>query len=388
MAFKDVYINSVGAYLPNEPISNANIESYLDTLGDKPLKKLVLNANGIEHRYYALNDKGEPTHLTEDLAYYAAMEAIELAPDIGIGDIDLMSFGTANSDLILPSLSHQLHALFGERTQMGPIELLPTTGVCLAGITSLRGAFSLLRNGERSCAIVGGAERPSIAFRKSHYLEEQKNQKENSKEMGHTYSFGQTQFLRWMLSDGGGATVLSTEPNSRGLTLKIDWVEMVSFSNETPLCMWLGAGITDYTVKDTWWSHDSFNQSAQKGALTLRQDAYVLADNILKKGEEGLKALVDRGRVNPEEISWILPHLSSFAFQDEFMESLKRLGFSSPEEKWFTNLKTKGNTGSAAIFIMLEEAFNSGLFKAGDKILLIIPESAHFNYGYVQLTCV
>ena len=53
----------------------------------------------------------------------------------------------------------------------------------------------------------------------------------------------------------------------------------------------------------------------------------------------------------------------------------------------FTNLKTKGNTGSAAIFIMLEEAFNNGLFKPGDKILLVVPESARFNYGYIQLTC-
>ena len=387
MTLKDVYINSVGAYLPNEPVSNSNIEKYLDTVGDQPLKKLVLGANGIEYRYYALNDQGEPTHLTEDLAYYAAMEALELAPDVDLSDIDLMSFGTANGDIILPSLSHQLHALMGSRAQMGQVELLPTTGVCLAGITGMRAAYSLLRTGERNCALVGGAERPSVVFRKANYVDEQKHQRDNIRDQGSNYSFGQTQFLRWMLSDGAGACVLSTKPNSRGLTLKIDWMEMISYSHETPLCMWAGAGVPDYKVRDTWFAQESLAHSAQKGMLTLRQDANVLAKYILKKGEEGLKTLIERGQLVPDEVRWLLPHLSSFAFKDEFMQMARALNIQSLEEKWFTNLKTKGNTGSAAIFIMLEEAFNNGLFKPGDKILLVVPESARFNYGYIQLTC-
>jgi 3-oxoacyl-[acyl-carrier-protein] synthase-3 len=59
-----------------------------------------------------------------------------------------------------------------------------------------------------------------------------------------------------------------------------------------------------------------------------------------------------------------------------------------PEEKWFTNLHTKGNTGAASIFIMLEEAFNSGKFKPGGRILLMVPESGRFSVSFVHLTCV
>lgn len=59
-----------------------------------------------------------------------------------------------------------------------------------------------------------------------------------------------------------------------------------------------------------------------------------------------------------------------------------------PEEKWFTNLATKGNTGAASIFVMLEEAFNGGRFSPGDRILLMVPESGRFSVAFVHLTCV
>jgi 3-oxoacyl-[acyl-carrier-protein] synthase-3 len=59
-----------------------------------------------------------------------------------------------------------------------------------------------------------------------------------------------------------------------------------------------------------------------------------------------------------------------------------------PEAKWFTNLRTKGNTGAASIFIMLEEAFNGGRFSPGDRILLMVPESGRFSVSFVHLTCV
>ncbi len=59
-----------------------------------------------------------------------------------------------------------------------------------------------------------------------------------------------------------------------------------------------------------------------------------------------------------------------------------------PEEKWFSNLYTKGNTGAASIFIMLEEAFSTGRFKKGDVVLLMVPESGRFQVGFAKLRVV
>jgi 3-oxoacyl-[acyl-carrier-protein] synthase-3 len=67
---------------------------------------------------------------------------------------------------------------------------------------------------------------------------------------------------------------------------------------------------------------------------------------------------------------------------------LENIGFLIPYEKWFTNLTTKGNTGSASIYIMLEELFNGGTLKIGEKILCFIPESGRFSSAFMLLEVV
>jgi 3-oxoacyl-[acyl-carrier-protein] synthase-3 len=69
-------------------------------------------------------------------------------------------------------------------------------------------------------------------------------------------------------------------------------------------------------------------------------------------------------------------------------DRMGEIGFSIPLERWFSNLATKGNTGSASIYIMLEELFHSGRLKRGDTILCMIPESGRFSVAYMHLTVV
>ena len=47
-------------------------------------------------------------------------------------------------------------------------------------------------------------------------------------------------FLRFMLSDGASAVLLQDNPGN-GKALKVEWVEMTSFANELPTCMFMGA---------------------------------------------------------------------------------------------------------------------------------------------------
>jgi 3-oxoacyl-[acyl-carrier-protein] synthase-3 len=59
-----------------------------------------------------------------------------------------------------------------------------------------------------------------------------------------------------------------------------------------------------------------------------------------------------------------------------------------PEERWYTNLHERGNTGAASIFVMLAEAMATGRFAPGDRILLVVPESGRFSLAFAHLTCV
>ena len=89
-----------------------------------------------------------------------------------------------------------------------------------------------------------------------------------------------------------------------------------------------------------------------------------------------------------EDIDWFLPHYSSDYFRKPLMEGLAKVGLDIPEEKWFTNLPHKGNTGSASFYIILEELLSSGKLKPGHRLLLFIPESGRFSHCFMQLTVV
>lgn len=61
-------------------------------------------------------------------------------------------------------------------------------------------------------------------------------------------------------------------------------------------------------------------------------------------------------------------------------------GIPLTKEKWFTNLTSVGNIGSAAIYVALEELIRTKEMTQGQKILLLVPESGRFSYGSVLLT--
>ena len=102
--------------------------------------------------------------------------------------------------------------------------------------------------------------------------------------------------------------------------------------------------------------------------------------------DKGLAPIVKKRNLKADEVDWLLPHYSSDVFRSQFKEGLENIDFDIPFEKWFTNLTTKGNTGSASIYVMLEELFKSGKLEKGQKVLCFIPESGRFSVAYMMLT--
>ena len=98
--------------------------------------------------------------------------------------------------------------------------------------------------------------------------------------------------------------------------------------------------------------------------------------------------LAESGKLNPGRLDWLVVHYSSQVFLDEAYELACRSGFEIPRERWFTNLRSKGNVGSASIFVLLEELLYSGRLEPGQKIFCLVPESGRFLFGYMLLTVV
>ena len=69
---EEVYIISSGIFLPNEPISNNEMEDYLGRINGKnsPVKDRILRQNGIKNRYYALDKAQKIAHSNAQLAVH------------------------------------------------------------------------------------------------------------------------------------------------------------------------------------------------------------------------------------------------------------------------------------------------------------------------------
>jgi 3-oxoacyl-[acyl-carrier-protein] synthase-3 len=68
---KQVYINDIQAFLPNEAVENSEIEAVLGQVGPRPsrAKKMILRSNQIKSRYYAIDkDTGATTHTNAQIA--------------------------------------------------------------------------------------------------------------------------------------------------------------------------------------------------------------------------------------------------------------------------------------------------------------------------------
>ena len=109
-------------------------------------------------------------------------------------------------------------------------------------------------------------------------------------------------------------------------------------------------------------------------------------ENILVKGVESLKNAIEKNGLAPKDITYFLPHVSSYYFRERLFEEMIKQGVEIPWENWFMNLSKVGNVGAGSIYIMLEELVASGKLKKGDTILLSVPESARFSYSYAYLT--
>ena len=374
-----VYITALSKFLPHGPVSNEEMETYLGMIGGKPSRSraIVLRNNGIQNRYYAIDREGTLHYSNAQMAVNA-IKGLD-SEEFRIKDVDIIACGTSAPDQTLPSHTAMIHGLLDF-----PAELISPSGACCSGMHAMKYGYLSLLAGESDSAITAGSELISPMMRA--HLFEGGEDGAKLEELKQNPAIGfEKDFLRWMLSDGAGAALLRREPNSKGLSLKIEWIDGRSYAHRMDTCMYSSSDKTeDGTLKS--WKQFTPQQWADNAIFSMKQDVKLLSPNIVPIGGEFLQEICERRGFDISTIDWFLPHLSSNFFKQKVFDELKGRGMEIPEQKWFTNLTQVGNVGSASIYLMLEEMFNSGRFKAGQKVLLMVPESARFSYSYALLT--
>ena len=170
--------------------------------------------------------------------------------------------------------------------------------------------------------------------------------------------------------------------------MRIDTIYATSYANILDTCMYAGCEKNeDGSVKG--WREYSPKEWLEKSIFAIKQDVKLLNENITEYTVfQALRTMLEKKMFIPSEIDWFLPHYSSEYFRDEVYEKMLKAGCDISQDKWFTNLSYKGNTGSASIYIMLEELFNSDKLKKGHKLLCYIPESGRFSTAFMLLEVV
>lgn len=376
-----VYINKIGKFLPNEPVSNEQMESILGMVGGIPsrAREVVLRRNGIKRRYYALDKEGKVTHSNHQLAANA-IRAL-LGNNLKIEEIDLLACGTASPEQIVPSHGVMVH---GELGGAKNIEVVSFSGSCCTGIDALKYAFMECELEPNKNAVVSASERSSAWMRAQYFSRE--SEKLSKLENQPMLAF-EKEFLRWMLSDGAYALLLQGKPNKDMLSLKIDWIEITSFANRVETCMYVG-GDKDESGELKGWSMFDEDEWLNRSLFAVKQDTRLLSKHIIPFAVEYVLELAKKHDFTSNQADWYLPHLSSMFFKEPFTKALRERGFDIAEEKLFINLPNVGNIASASPYAMLEELLYSGKLRGGEKILLMVPESARFSYAACMLTVV
>lgn len=373
----DVYITKAGKFLPNEAVSNDEMENILGLIDEKTSKarRIVLRNNGITSRYYAIDKEGNITHNNAALTH----QAIEQLYDENFtkNDVEVLSCGTSSPDNILPSHASMVHGLMENHS----VELNSSSGVCCAGMNALKFGFLSIKSGNSNNAVCTGSERSSTWMHADKFKNEVVNLKNLEEQPILAFK---KDFLRWMLSDGAGAFLLENKPRGE-MSLKIEWMEAYSFAHELEACMYAGGDkLEDGSIKS--WYDFKPEEWLTQSIFSVKQDVKLLDKYIMEKGSDCTKDALQKHGVDPKDIDYMLPHVSSNFFASKLYDSLLSRGIDIPEEKWFMNLSRVGNVGAASIYLMVEELLNSGKLKKGQKVLLIVPESGRFTYAFAYLT--
>ncbi|WBV59013.1 beta-ketoacyl-ACP synthase III [Chryseobacterium camelliae] len=375
----DVFITKAFTYLPNEPVSNDEMETYLGYINDAPskAKALILRNNKIKTRYYALDKEGNPTHTNAQIAAKAVEGLFD--DKFKKEDMELLSVGTSSPDQIQPSHASMVH---GELSVNKSLAINTASGLCNSGMNALNYGFLSVKAGVHKNAVCAGSERMSAWMTADKFNHEAENL--ILLEERPIIAF-KREFLRWMLSDGAGAFLLENKPRENETNLKVEWIDFYSYAHEIEACMYAGTEKQEDGSLKSWADYPS-DEWLKQSIFALKQDTKILDKYILVKGAESLRTSFDKHQLDPESIDHVLAHISSGYFKEGLKDEFAKVGLDFPWEKWFYNLSEVGNIGAGSIFIAVEQLMNSGNLKKGEKVLLCVPESGRFAYSCALLT--
>lgn len=300
-------IIGTGSYLPEEIITNYDIEKWVDTTHD-----WIVERTGIHARHRA------PVGTrTVDLAANAARRAIEMA-GIDVSQIDLIIGTTGTPDNIFPSMACDLQKELG-----ATCPAFDAQAACSGFIYGLTIADQFIQSGKMKTILLVSAEMMSRMV---------------------DWTDRSTCIL---FGDGAGAVVLqaSAEPGILSTHIYAD-------GNHGDLLL----------VKNP--QAEFYGQDVY-GRGTVSMDGRKVFKLAVTRLEELVQHILDHHQIEPQAIDWLVPHQANNRIIEATAAKL-----SMPLDRVVRTLETQGNTSSASIPLALDAAVRDGRIKRGQHLLL------------------
>ncbi len=301
-------ITGTGSYLPEQILTNADLEEMVDTSDD-----WIRSRTGIEKRHVARND--ETTCDLAEKASRAAMEAAKKNKD----DIDLIIVATTTPDLIFPSTA----CLLQQRLGIRGCPAFDIQAVCTGFVYALHVADLFIKTGNSKCALIVGSETMTRIV--------------DWKDRNTCVLFG----------DGAGAVILeeSKRPGILSTHIHADgaYQELLS----------VPAGISsDYNLV-----------KSDKAFIKMQ------GNEVFKVAVNTLGSIVDEtlrsNSMSSSEIDWLVPHQANTRIISAMAKKLDM-----PMDRVVVTVDKHGNTSAASIPLALDVAIQDGRIKENDTLLL------------------
>ena len=306
-------ITGVGFYVPEKVLTNADLETMVDTSDE-----WIVTRTGIRERRIAA-----PTQATSDLAVPAASEALRTAK-ITSSDVELILVATCSGDFnSFPSTAVVVQDALGAKCPAFDI-----AAVCSGFAYALDVAAQYVQTGRYNTVLVIGAETMSRTV--------------NWRDRGTCILFG----------DGAGAVVVQACEAGQGI------LGSILGADGSGACLQnMPAGGSRLPLT-TALVEENAHLMIMRGA-----EVYRFAVEVM--GEAAIQAVESVG-MTPADVDLLVPHQANIRI---VTAAAKRMDM--PMEKVYVNIDRYGNTSAASIPIALAEAWQQGRIAPGNIVVTV-----------------
>lgn len=304
-------ITAVGGWVPDEVLSNADLEKIVDTTDE-----WIMSRTGIRERRIL---KG-PQRGTSEICINAVKQILD-KKNIDPLEIDLVIVGTVTPDYYFPSTSNLVCHKLGMKNAWG----YDLTAACSGFIYALSTASQFIETGRYKKVIVVGADKMSSII--------------NYEDRTTCVIFG----------DGGGAVLLEPSDEGNGI---MDFVLHADGGGGQYLNCRAGGSVNPA-------SHETVDQKMhyvyQEGQAVFKHAVYNMADVSVR--------IMEKNGLTAGDVSYLIAHQANKRIIDA---TAARMGVG--QEKVLMNIERYGNTTAGTLPLLLSDYEN--LFKKGDNLVL------------------